>query len=590
MERVVTYNRCSTEEENQVNALAVQVAESHEIAEKNNWIVVRQYVESQSGTSANKRTEYQKLLKDLTTDEFDIVMIKSIDRLTRSIKDWYIFLDILVKNNKRLFIYIDNKFYTPEDNLILGIKAIFAEDFSRELSKKIKNAHKRRQEKQSGFNFTVPIYGWDKIDKDVYKINEEEAAYYRQAFEMARQGYGYCAISNKLYELGARTKEPKPGRCIPPAQWRQLLRSTKAYGAVAIRKTRYDFETKQRTKLPDEDWVYIEDALPPIVSKAYYDEVLAVLDSRKKVCEGKQVHKNSHSIFYNKLVCAECGAYFKRRSLTSTTGTRYIYKCPNTRNKGLCQNIKVAEDTLEKLLNSLFQQQYVQFQLDIQSIIEKVLQEIEHVISSDNKGNKKKELEYELAKLKRKKAVLFEKLMEEIISDEEFKNYNDELTTEIEEKEQFLANNIDKTEKEAEYAQRLKEIKKTLVDTDMVHIAASKEIAKKIYKIIIHMDCKMEVFFDKIKLLGLREDDFYVTMEYKHETPASIRKDMRKAKIIELMKSNADITQAQIADRLNVSMGSVSVLIRELKEEGGVSYEYHGSHNRKWIVRNSEDT
>ena len=585
MERVVTYNRCSTEEENQVNALAVQVAESLEIAEKNNWVVIRQYVESQSGTSANKRIEYQKLLSDLSTNDFDIVMIKSIDRLTRSIKDWYIFLDILVKNNKRLFIYIDNKFYTPEDNLILGIKAIFAEDFSRELSKKIKNAHNRRQEKQSGFNFTVPIYGWDKIDKDVYKINEEEAAYYRQAFEMARQGYGYCAISSKLYELGARTKEPRPGRCIPPAQWRQLLRSTKAYGTVAIRKTQYDFETKRRAKMPDKEWIYIEDALPPIVSKAYYDEVLAVLDSRKKVCEGKKVHKSAHSIFYNKLVCAECGAYFKRRSLTSTTGTRYVYKCPNTINKGLCQNIKVAEDTLENLLSNLFQQQYIQFQLDIQGIIEKALQEIEQVILLDDKGNKKKELEYELAKLKRKKAVLFEKLMEETISDEEFKNYNHELTTAIKEKEQFLFNDTNKTEKAAEYTQRLKEIKKVLMDTDIVHIAASKEIVKKIYKIIIHMDCKMEVFFDKIKLLGSKEDDFYVTMEYKHETPTSIRKDMRKAAIIELMKSNEDITQAQIADRLNMSMGSVSMLVKELKEEGSISYECHGSHNRKWIVQ-----
>ena len=585
MERVVTYNRCSTEEENQVNALAVQVAESLEIAEKNNWVVVRQYVESQSGTSANKRIEYQKLLRDLSTNDFDIVMIKSIDRLTRSIKDWYIFLDVLVKNNKRLFIYIDNKFYTPEDNLILGIKAIFAEDFSRELSKKIKNAHKRRQEKRSGFNFTVPIYGWDKIDKDVYKINEEEAAYYRQAFELARQGYGYCAISSRLYELGARTKEPKAGRCIPPAQWRQLLRSTRAYGAVAVRKTQYDFETKRRTKLPDEEWVYIENALPPIVSKAYYDEVLTVLDSRKKVCEGKPVHKSAHSIFYNKLVCAECGAYFNRRSLTSTTGTRYIYKCPNTTGKGICHNIKVAEDTLEKLLGELFQQQYAQFQLDVQGIMDRVLQEIEHVIVSDDAGSRKKELEQELSKLKRKKAVLFDKLMEETISDEEFKKYNGELTIAIKEKEQFLANNVHKTEETANHTQRLKEIKRILTDTDIIYTAASKELVKKIYKIIIHMDCKMEVFFDKIKLLSSREDDFYVTVEYKHETPIGIRKDMRKAAIIELMKCNEGITQAQIADKLNIGMGSVSMLVKELKEEGSVRYEYHGSHDRKWIVR-----
>lgn len=577
MERVVTYNRCSTEEENQVNALAVQVAESLEIAEKNNWIVIRQYIESQSGTSANRRTEYQKLLRDLSTNEFDIVMIKSIDRLTRSIKDWYIFLDILVKNNKKLFIYIDNKFYTPEDNLILGIKAIFAEDFSRELSKKIKNAHKRRQEKQSGFNFTVPIYGWDKIDKDIYVINEAEAMYYRQAFELARQGYGYYAISNKMYELGARTKEPNPNRRIPPAQWRQLLRSPRAYGTVTIRKTQYNFETKRRTTLPRDKWVYIENALPPIVSKSYYDEVLAILDSKKKVCQEKPPQKSAHSIFYNKLICAECGDYFKRRSLTSTTGMRYIYKCPNTENKGTCHNINIAEETLTKILGSYIEQQCIQFQVNIKTIIDKSLKEIEKIILSENEENKKNELENELSKLKRKKAILFEKLMEETISDDEFKKYNNELNAAIKEKEHTLSNAYLTEKNTIGYQTRINDIKKALDDTDIIKIAITKEIIRKINKIIIHIDCKMEVFFDKIKLLGsfqmnnndiVREDDFYVIMEYKHETPVSIRKEMRKRAIVELIKGNNKITQKQIAEALDLSVGSVSMLVRELRKEG----------------------
>lgn len=80
----VTYNRCSTEEEVQVNALATQVTESREIAEAKGWIVVDQYVELKSGTSTNRRTEYQRLLEDMKDDRFDIIVIKSIDRLMRS--------------------------------------------------------------------------------------------------------------------------------------------------------------------------------------------------------------------------------------------------------------------------------------------------------------------------------------------------------------------------------------------------------------------------------------------------------------------------------------------------------------------------
>ena len=54
--RVGIYNRCSTEEEAQKNALAVQAEESREIAQRKGWIIAAQYIESESGTSVKNRT------------------------------------------------------------------------------------------------------------------------------------------------------------------------------------------------------------------------------------------------------------------------------------------------------------------------------------------------------------------------------------------------------------------------------------------------------------------------------------------------------------------------------------------------------
>ena len=117
MERVGIYNRCSTEEESQRNALAAQAMESREIAEKMGWTIIEQYIESETGTVAYKRSEYQRLLADMEREKFDIVMIKSIDRLMRSAKDWYFFLSRLTENRLKLYIYIEGKYYTPDDNL-----------------------------------------------------------------------------------------------------------------------------------------------------------------------------------------------------------------------------------------------------------------------------------------------------------------------------------------------------------------------------------------------------------------------------------------------------------------------------------------
>ena len=130
MERVAIYNRCSTEEENQKNALFIQTEESRELAELMGWQVVEQYVEAQSGTSTNKRKAYRRMMEDMEEKKFDIVMIKSIDRLTRNTKDWYMFLDCLTRNEMRLYLYLERKFYMSEDALVNGIKAILAEEFT----------------------------------------------------------------------------------------------------------------------------------------------------------------------------------------------------------------------------------------------------------------------------------------------------------------------------------------------------------------------------------------------------------------------------------------------------------------------------
>ena len=123
--RAVFYARVSTEEEKQVNALAKQVQENKDVIASKGWELIDQYVdEGKSGTKIKGRDEYQRLIADMELDRFDIIVIKSQDRLNRNTRDWYIFADHLNKSGKRLFLYMDNKFYVPsEDALITGIKA-----------------------------------------------------------------------------------------------------------------------------------------------------------------------------------------------------------------------------------------------------------------------------------------------------------------------------------------------------------------------------------------------------------------------------------------------------------------------------------
>lgn len=429
MEKAVIYNRCSTEEEAQINALEIQAAESREIVLQKGWQIVGQYIESQSGTTAEKRTEYQRLLQDMETDQFDIVVIKSIDRLMRSAKDWYEFIDRLTRNGKRLYIYIDHKFYTPDDSLLTGIKAILAEDFSRELSKKIKNAHKRRQEKKTGYNITVPMFGWDKITKDEYRINESEAEAYRLAFALAEEGKGFYTIANQMYEKGVRGKN---GNRISDVQWRKMLYSPRAHGTVVLHTQEYDFERKKKVKLPEEKWVYIEDALPPIVSREYHRKVLDIMAVRKKESLNNRScavsRKKNMYAFSGKVICGLCGAVYYRTVERTKQGHKVVWKCSTALKNGRktgegfsgCSNVHMREEILlDEIGKSIFEDSETEKEL-ISKWESEFYVLIREAVGSSRVQQDKAKWQKELEKADRKRNVLLNKLMEEVITDEEF--------------------------------------------------------------------------------------------------------------------------------------------------------------------------
>lgn len=78
-------------------------------------------------------------------NKFDIIVIKDQSRLMRNVLDWYLFVDRLNRTKKKLYLYLDHAFYTPDDALITGIKAMMAEEYSKDLSRKILSAAKRSQ-------------------------------------------------------------------------------------------------------------------------------------------------------------------------------------------------------------------------------------------------------------------------------------------------------------------------------------------------------------------------------------------------------------------------------------------------------------
>jgi len=136
----------------------------------------------------------------------------------RNVKDWYIFIDALVVNKKKLYMYLEGRFYTPDDALLTGIKAILAEEHSRELSKKINSAHRKRQKEGKGMCKETSKYGIKLAVLPLSVLEEVKAYFQRFAAENQLNEYQKWIVNQRyVFALPAANFSPQ---AIVVAVWK----------------------------------------------------------------------------------------------------------------------------------------------------------------------------------------------------------------------------------------------------------------------------------------------------------------------------------------------------------------------------------
>ena len=464
--RAVFYARVSTEEERQINALEKQIQENKDVIKAKGWDMVGSYIdEGKSGTTTKHRDAYQLLLDDMELDKFDIVVIKSQDRLQRNTKDWYIFIDKLVMNEKRLFMYIEDSFYKPDNNLITGIKAILAEEYSRELSKKINNANKNRLERaRKGEKVSVygssKCYGY-KLENGINTIIEEEAEVVRLIYKLYLEGKGGRAIRR---ELTARGITNHNGNEMNENTILNIIKNERYTGTLITNMYHKDFYTKKTRKNPPEEWIRVENAVPPIITKEVFDKAQAILNShrieagteKRAISVGKNV--GSHPLS-GKIICGCCGKpYWKK---TRADNGRITWICSTYAKMGRktgrrnateenvevdsvrgCDNVPVYSDTFTEVLSALAED----FTINKEAVKAEALGLLNEILRKLESSDNGKELRNDIAKLEKQKKKLTEAYLEEIITKADYKEKYGELEKRISNKKSDLP--PDTTEKD----------------------------------------------------------------------------------------------------------------------------------------------
>ena len=128
MKRAAIYARVSTRNGHQDPE--TQLLALRQVAERAGWEIVGEYVDHGiSGSKGrDKRPEFDRLLKDATRRQFDVVMAWSVDRLGRSLQDLVAFLGDLHAQGVDLYLHIQGiDTTTPGGKALFQMMGVFAE-------------------------------------------------------------------------------------------------------------------------------------------------------------------------------------------------------------------------------------------------------------------------------------------------------------------------------------------------------------------------------------------------------------------------------------------------------------------------------
>lgn len=597
--RVAIYNRVSTEKKVQMEALDVQVAYTRKLVEDNHLTIVDQYIEPETGTEAEHRLEYQRMIRDIKADRIDLVVVKCSDRLCRDQAEWHNFVKLHLQKKFQLYFYLDDHIYDHErDDIKYSVQAIVDAEQSKITSKKIRDIHSNRQIYATGskaLHICRPLYGWDRnvefIDENTkrvwWTVNEKEATELRYALSLVEQGIGFYRLANIMYDRGVRSKgttgyHKMPSVRIAANTWKKMLTSPMLHGDCILHKEVSNFYTKERVKLPQEDWIYKENVIPPIVSREYHEKIVQIIDARRfrmGCCKGLAgTYKWS-----NRLVCANCKKPYYRMHYKLHSEKVITWKCSEQfqRTRSTCDNMVIAEKELEKQLAAALKEKYAYLFHISSGLINDTIHTIEKALCNSDNGKKLKALENQRELLLRNKDVLFHKLMNGVISDEDFGIYKDRLEKELRELEEKIEGQKDGEKSLADQYRRLQQIRDTIENKNYNEQAILEILYGCVEVIEIHnngdMDVTMskELMRSKFELYSIVESDyslFYFSFTYKKETIYDRNRKAYNEKVLEMIRSEKYITIPQMAERLGNTYSYTWHSIQQLKEQGRIVY------------------
>ena len=406
------------------------------LKEKDDIIVVSEYVDDGYSGSNFERPGFQMMLEDIKRGKVDCVVVKDLSRFGREYIDSGKYIERLFPALGVRFIavndHIDSKEESGRDDIVVPFKNLMNDAYCRDISIKIRS-HLEVKRKNGEYTGAFTPYGYKKDENDRNRLVPDlyAAGVVRGIFRMKLSGMSQSAIAESLNRQGVLSPmEYKHSLGIhiqdnfkthEQAEWssmsvRRILENEVYVGTlVQGRHSTPNHKIKKIVDKPKEEWVRIEDSHEPVISKREFSIVQRLLgmDTRTSPNEDEVY------VLAGLAVCADCGAPMVKRNVPAGGKVYSYYICSKNAATKECGAHRIPKEKLESLVFEVLKT-HIANVLDTGRILEYIdtvpFQELEIKELERQKEAK----EQEVQRCRKLRDMLYEDLKDGVVSKEDY--------------------------------------------------------------------------------------------------------------------------------------------------------------------------
>lgn len=321
--RVALYIRVSTDRQaKEGDSLEAQEKALTDYAKEHNYIIVDTYIDGGESGQKIKRTNLQRLLRDVEDNKIDLVIMTKLDRWFRNVSDFYKVIEVLKRNKVDWkTIWEDYDTTTASGEFWLNMSLALGQMEAKRTGERISDIFEHKFKYQKTVCSGNRKYGYNISIEKKYTINDDEA-------QSIKELYSHFIETENLLETVKWFRENK--RNISYASIKNYLKDISYTGRYLRKKT----------------GELIDDFIPQIIDKETFDKAQNIFERNIKNYKFDTKYKNDY-IFAGLLKCSECG---NRLAGTSNKNGNKYYRCKKYATGSCNKKILISEKKLEDYL------------------------------------------------------------------------------------------------------------------------------------------------------------------------------------------------------------------------------------------------